>query len=623
MDYHKLAADIITNVGGQENVNSVGHCMTRLRFILKDVKKTDKDAIQNLDGVVGVVYAGGQYQVILGQNLLPVYEAIMNDFDVKAGQVINENVDEPKKEPWSWKNAGSKIIGFVSGAVMPMVPGLVAGGMLKVALLLVVTFIDANFAKSSSYLLLSVIADSPFYFMPIFVAYGAATKLGATPIYSMVAAAALLHNNFYSLVTQLAAHPNSVSASLFGINVPILSYSTSLLPALLISLVAYYTEKFLNKIVPGIFKAIFVGMGTIFVAGSLGFVILGPLGNYLGQVIASMFMFLNSTIGPFAVGLLAAALPWMVMAGMHQAITPFMPQLLTNPGYDALLRPAFTAHNMAEGGANIGVALRTKNKKFRSECWSLAVGAIVAGVTEPSIYGVNLRLKKPMYGVMAGGFAGGIVAGLLGARAYIMGYSNLLALAIFEKTALAMFAGCVTSIVVAAIVTYIVGFEDVPSEQQVLENEPVQKEYPDDAIVAVASGELENVEQVNDEVFSTRMMGDGVAFKLSGDFICSPANGEIVSLFPTGHAFGIQMNDGTELLVHIGLDTVKLNGEGFDVLAKQGEIVRAGQPIVKVDRKQIEDAGYDLTTILVITDAKNNDIKLKDQGSINVGDRLN
>lgn len=186
-----------------------------------------------------------------------------------------------------------------------------------------------------------------------------------------------------------------------------------------------------------------------------------------------------------------------------------------------------------------------------------------------------------------------------------------------------MFAGCVTSIVVAAIVTYIVGFEDIPSDQQATDNEPVQKLYPDDAIVAVASGELENIEDVNDEVFSTKMMGDGVAFKLDGDFICSPANGEIVSLFPTGHAFGIQMKDGTELLVHIGLDTVKLNGEGFDVLAKQGDEVRAGQPIVKVDREQIEKAGYDLTTILVITDSKDKEIKLTDQGSVNVGDQLN
>ena len=227
-----------------------------------------------------------------------------------------------------------------------------------------------------------------------------------------------------------------------------------MLPALLISIVAYFTEKYLNKIVPGIFKSVFVGMGTIFISGSLGFLVLGPLGNYLGQVIASIVMFLSKTVGPLALGLLAAVLPWLVMTGMHTVLSPFMPQLISNPGYDPILRPAFILHNMAEGGANIGVALKTKDKKLRSQAWSLAVGAIVAGVTEPSLYGINLKYKKPMYGVMAGGFTGGLVAGLLNVKAYVMGYSNILALPIFENTIGAMIAGIVTAILVSATVTF-------------------------------------------------------------------------------------------------------------------------------------------------------------------------
>lgn len=286
---------------------------------------------------------------------------MMNDFNITSGGSINDNLDGDltPTEPWTWKNAGSKIIGFVSSSVIPMIPGLIAGGMLKVVLLLIVTFIDSNFATSSSYLLLSAIADAPFYFMPIFVAYGAANKLGATPIYAMASAATLLHGSFIGLVT--AGDP----ITLFGRSVRLLSYGTSLLPALLIAILAYYVEKFLNKIIPNIFKGIFVGMGTIFVAGSLGFIILGPLGNMIGQGIASLFMFLEGTVGPTAVGFLAAALPWMVMAGMHTALAPFMTQLLTNPGYDAMIRPAFLLHNMAEGGAVIGVTACTKDKAKR------------------------------------------------------------------------------------------------------------------------------------------------------------------------------------------------------------------------------------------------------------------
>ncbi|MQS75261.1 glucose PTS transporter subunit IIA [Companilactobacillus halodurans] len=615
MDYKKLGADIVKNVGGVDNIDILVHCMTRLRFNLKDVSKANKEALEDLDGVLGVTYAGGQYMVILGKDLLPTYQAIIKDFDIQTGKNTDENLDnlDTKKEPLTWKNVGGKVIGFVSASVTPLLPGLIAGGMMKVALLLVVTFISPHYANTSSYLLLSAIADSPFYFMPIIVAYGAATKMGATPVYAMVATASLLHGNFTTLVTA-AKH-----ATLFGMSVKMLNYGSTLLPALLIAITAYYAEKFFNKIVPGIFRSVFVGMGTIFVSGSLGFLILGPLGNMLGQGIASGFMFLNSTVGPLAVGLLAACLPWMVMAGMHTALTPFMPQLLSNPGYDAILRPAFLLHNMAEGGANLGVAARTKNAKFRSECISLAIGCIVAGVTEPAIYGVNLKYRRPMYGVMAGGFVGGFIASLLGAKAYVMGYSNVLALPIFQKTIMAMVFGIIAAIATSAVVTFILGIKEEPSKNV---TKPVQETYPDDAIVSVSDGTLMNIENVNDEAFSSKALGDGIAIKLNNDFVCSPANGTLETMFPTGHAFGVLTNEGVEMLVHIGLDTVKAKGDGFDVLVKQGEKVRAGQPIVRVDRAKLKKQGYDLTTMLVITNDNNQEIDLKQSGDVKVGTAL-
>lgn len=612
MDYNKLAQGIVLNVGGAANVEILSHCMTRLRFSLKDATKADKKALEALDGVIGVVYAGGQYMVILGENLLPVYDAILHDFDIKTGGVINENLDGDlkQKEPLTWGNALNKTIGFISSTVTPMIPGLIAGGMLKVALLLVVTFISANYVNTSSYQLISAIADAPFYFMPIFVAYGAATKLGGTQIYAMAAAASLLHGNFTALVT--AAKP----ISLFGLPVNLLSYGTTLLPAVLIAIVAYYAEKLLNKIIPNIFKAIFVGMGTIFIAGSLGFLILGPLGNYIGRGIAALFMWLDGTVGALAVGLLAAALPWMVMAGMHTAITPFMPQLISDPGYDSMLRPAFLMHNMAEGGAVLGVTARTKDKMKRSEYLSIAIGCIVAGVTEPAIYGVNLKYKKPMYAVMAGGFAGSLVASLLGVRAYVMGYSNILSLPIFKETAIAAAVGILVSIAVAAVVAFVLNIDNEDSEKT---TEPVKVEVADDAIVAVADGQLLALEAVADEVFSSKMMGDGVALSPESDFIVAPANGKLTTVFPTGHAFGLTRADGVEILVHVGINTVELKGQGFDVLAKQGDLVRAGQPIVKIDREALVRKGYDITTIMVVTDSKGKHISLRHEGKIKSG----
>lgn len=614
MDYQKLAASIIQNVGGVDNIILLTHCMTRLRFNLKDDNLVNKVALEDLKGVVGVISAGGQYMVILGKNLLPVYESITKNFAVKTGAPVAENLDNTTKEPLTWKNVGNKIVGFVSAAVTPVVPGLVAGGMLKVVILLIVTFIDPAFNKTTSYQLISAIADAPFYFMPVLVAYGAANKLGATPVYAMVATAALLHHNFIDLVV------SGKPITLMGIGVRPLSYGTSLLPALLIAIVAYYSEKFLNRIVPGIFKSIFVGMGTIFIAGSLGYLILGPIGNMLGQIIANIFMFLNTYVGPLAVGLLAAALPWLVMTGMHTALSPFMLQLLDKPGYDPILRSAFLMHNMAEGGANIGVALRTKDKEFKSECWSLAVGCIVAGVTEPAIYGVNLKLKKPMYGVMAGGFAGGMVASLLGAKAYIMGYSNILALPIFGKTVSAIVVAIIIAIVVAAAVTYFVYQEGT----QTASSKPKSAiKASDQDIVAIADAQLLPITTTKDPAFADKTLGDGVAFELHNDLVCAPANGLLASLYPTGHAFGLITASEVEILVHIGIDTVKAQGEGFELLAKQDQEVKAGQPIVKVDRQKLKQAGYDLTTVLVIIDAKDQQIKLLDHGNVKMGAKLN
>lgn len=449
LDYKQIAADIVRLVGGPENVSSMSHCMTRLRFVLKDESKADTAAIKNLGGVLGVVSSGGQYMVIMGQNLMPVYEAIQKDFTLTAGQNSTENLDAPaEKKPLTVSSALAAALAFVSGAVTPMVPGLVAGGMLKVFLLLA-TLVWADFSGSTTYTILSGVADAPFFFMPIMVAYGAATKLGGTPIYAMIGAASLLHGNYTTLVA------SGEPLSLFGLPVRAMSYSNSLLPALLIALAAYLLEKFFNKIVPGIFKSLLVGLCTVTISMTLGFVVLGPIGNYLGTGLANIFVFLGDTIGPITIGVLAACLPWLVMTGMHTPVSTFLSLTLVDPGYDSIFRPAFLLHNMCEGGACLGMALRYKTAEKRSEALGLAFGCIVAGVTEPAIYGINLPNKTPMIGVMAGGAVGGIVAGLLGARAYIMGYSTILALPIFQDTILQMLAAIVAGILVAAAVTFI------------------------------------------------------------------------------------------------------------------------------------------------------------------------
>lgn len=454
IDENECAKEILKYVGGIENVQSITHCMTRLRFILTDDTKVDMDAVKNVQGVLGCVVAGGQTQVILGKNVLAVFSETqkLGGFSDKTKEdSASDKVSQT--ESLTLKKTMTIVLNYVSSSMTPMVSGLVAGGMLKV-LLLLITMVNGEFAETQTYILLSGLANVPFYFMPIFVAYGASLKLHSTPIYAMICSATLLCPEFLNLVNVGEA------IYLFGLPVKGVSYSSSLVPALLIAVTASYTEKWFNKFVPGIFKSIFVGMGTVVVTMTLGFVILGPLGSYAGSYLATLFIWLGSTIAPVAVGLLAACLPWMVMCGMHGAIAPFMAQAIADPGYDPVIRPAFILHNIAEGGACIGVALRSKDAAYRSEVLALAFGCIMAGVTEPALYGVNLKLKKPMYGVMAGGAAGGIVAGILGARAYVMGYSTVMALPIFQNTIIAMAAGIIVCILVSAAVAFVLGYDE-------------------------------------------------------------------------------------------------------------------------------------------------------------------
>lgn len=449
MEYANTAEHIIACCGGVINISSVTHCATRLRFFIIDKQQVRTEEIKKIKGVLGTVYSGDELQIVLGKNLIPVYDEAVKIFNGGSRQTVHEKTAAEH----TIKGLGQRLIGFVSAAVTPMIPGLVAGGMLKTFLLLI-TLAYAPFGETQAYTLLSYVADVPFYFMPIFVAYGAAKKLGGTPIFAMVAVAGLVYPNFLTLINGDAA------VSIFSITVTPVKYSSTLLPALLISACAYYCEKLLAKILPGIIRPILLGVGTIAITYVLGITVLGPLGYIAGTYVASVFLWAAEHLGPVAVGLLAGCMPFLVMTGMHHAVTPFMVQAISDPGYDPMFRPAYLLHNMAEGGACLGVALRAKKKSLKAECFSLAFGCIVAGVTEPAIYGVNLPLKKPMIGVVAGAASGGFVAGLLGATAYVYGYSTILAIPIFQQTIMAIVIAIVVAIAVAAAVTFLLGFNE-------------------------------------------------------------------------------------------------------------------------------------------------------------------
>ena len=334
-----------------------------------------------------------------------------------------------------------------------MVPALIGGGMIKVFLLLI-SKVYAPFADSSTYTLLSIVGNAVFYFMPILVAYGAAKKLGATPTYSMVVAGALVAPEWTAIVS--AGDP----VTMFGINVALKGYGSSLLPALLLAIVAYYVEKFLNKVIPGVFKPIFVGTLTMAATYAVSILALAPLGQLAGTYVTAAILWLYNIAGPITVALFTALFPYMVMTGMHMTLGAPMIQLLSENGFDPLFRPGMLLSNMAEGGASLGIAIKAKDKAIKSEALSVAVGCIFASVTEPAIYGFNLPLKKPMWAVSLGGAIGGVVAALLGAHNYEYGSSSLFALPIFEDTIVAMVIAIIVTIVASCVLTILFGFDE-------------------------------------------------------------------------------------------------------------------------------------------------------------------
>lgn len=459
MNYYEIASNILENVGGIENVNTITRCSTRLRLFVNNTNQINIDKVKEIKPVLGAILVGNELQIILAHNLIPIFNEtveIEKKYQTEGKQSVGNSPkidgDEDVK-----KSRLSKVfntsISFISASVTPMIPGLVAGGMIKV-LLVFVTLINPSYENANMYILLNMLADFTFYFMPVFVAYGAAKKLNATPIYAMIVAAGLVAPQFIEFVKV------DEMIKLGPIAVPYIKYGSTLVPAILIGLTASYLEKGLDRIIPKLLKPILVGSLTILITWILAITILGPLGDYIGMYVVDIFLWAQTHLGPFSVALLAASMPFLVMTGMHHAVTPFMVQSFANPGYDAFFRPAYLLHNMSEGGACLGVAFKTKDKALRSECFALAFSCIFAGVTEPAIYGINLRLKKPIIAVVIGSASGGFVSGLLGATAFEYGYSSLLAAPIFKETMGAILIAILVSITVTAVVTYIMGFDE-------------------------------------------------------------------------------------------------------------------------------------------------------------------
>lgn len=600
MDYKALAKTILNDIGGEENVVSFTHCATRLRFNLKDDSKVNKKHLDETRGVMGVVNKGGQFQVVIGSDVPNVYRELnmMGNFGGAAGEK-NEHDD---------RNVLSKILDTIAGIFTPIIPAITGAGILKAFMALLIAFgwIDKT---SQTYSVLAVFSDAAFYFLPFLIAYSAARKLNCNVVMAMSIAGILLHPDFVSLINKVKE--TGVPLKFIGIPVTPATYSSSVIPIILAIWLMSYIEPIADKISPKPVKFFTKPLITLVVTGAISITVLGPLGTIIGNGIAAGISFLNSYASWLVPLIIGAVSPILVVTGTHYGLIPIGINNIATAGFDTIVGPGMLGSNIAQGGAAFAVALRTKNKIMRQEAYSSGITA-VCGITEPALYGVNLKLKKPLIAVIIGGAASGLYLGITGVGRYTSGSPGLLALPGYIGTEgftniTNAVIGSAIALVVSFVATLILGFDD-PKESElaaeITNGAADQSTVKDEVLCAPVKGKVIPIEDVSDPTFAEKILGDGAAIVPETGLIVSPANAKIDTVFETNHAISLITDGGAELLIHIGIDTVKLQGRHFKPMVRNGDKVETGQPLIEFDIDKIKEEGYDTTTSIVITNYK-------------------
>lgn len=610
MKQFKLSESILELVGGKNNIRNVTHCMTRLRISVDDKKKVDINALDALDGVMGVVEKGGQIQIIIGNEIKAVY----NNFV----EMIEESVISNKQV--ATNSSTSKLASFMSGIAEifnPIVPVLAGAGMIK-ALLVVLKLTGLLPDTSETYLVINTLSDAVFTFLPCLLAFSCAKKFKTNPYLAFTLAATMLHPSFSGL------RANGVtSLNFLGIPLSLVNYSSSVIPIIFGVLLMSYVERVIDKVIPSFLKIVLVPALTLLITTPIVLLTVGPFAQYLGNLIAEGVTVLFDKGGIFAGLLYGGIYSTMVVTGLHHGMVPVLIQGITVKGYNTI-SPASGSANMAQAGAAFAVWLKSKNSKTKTVAAGASVSALL-GVTEPAIYGVNLRLRKPFISAAIGGAAGGAFAAAFGARAYSMGGPSFATLPMFigddgGKWVYVLIAFMI-AFIVAAIVAYVIGFEEVPLEEEPVKEVTNKIKETFIAIDSPADGEFIPLVDVDDPTFSNGLVGNGFAVKPIENTIYAPVDGQIVTIFQTGHALGIRTKEGVEVLIHVGIDTVKLNGKYFLLQVKQGQKIKRGQPLVIFDREKIMMSGYAVDIIVVVTNKEEfSNFEIIDRLNVSHGD---
>lgn len=615
MENQKLAEEILASVGGERNVNSLVHCATRLRFKLKRRDVVDKEKIADLPGVVKVMESGGQFQIVIGNTVSDVYQAFNSishlvDDDQSVAEAVDEN-----------ETVFGKFVDLVSGLFTPLLGAMAGAGILK-GLLSIAVQLKWVVPNTSTHTILNAIADSLFYFLPIMLAITAARKFKANTFVAVTIAGTLVYPSIISL-----ANPG-VHADLFGIPLVMVKYTSTVIPIILAVYVASVIEKYLNKHLHESIKNFVTPMAVLITVVPLTLMVFGPFGVYVGNGLATVLTSIFKFSPILAGAAMATAWQILVIFGLHWGIVPVMINNLATTGRDPL-KPSTAISVFAQAGATLGVMLKTKNKKFKALSASAAISALF-GITEPAVYGVTLRLKRPFAIAVVSAALGGGIAGFSGSAGYASGPSSILMIPAFYSPTGSGFIGFLIAVIVAfstaLILTYLIGFEDLPvkaEQSSSAERVETSDQLKSATILSPVTGMIVPLAEINDKAFSSGTLGKGVAILPSKGEVLSPVNGAVTMVFSTGHAIGLTADDGTEILIHIGLDTVKLNGQYFEMAVVQGQKVKLGELLVKFDLEAIKAEAYDITTPIIFTSlASHEDMIENDQTQVSSGDRL-
>lgn len=631
-NYTDLAKDIVAHVGGKDNIVNVRHCVTRLRFVLKDENKADTEYLKSRDGIVTVVKAGGQYQVVIGNHVPDVYSAVLEQGVSGVGSIEANEVDDVPKG-----NLFDRFVDLVSGIFQPFLGPLAAAGIIKGIVAILASGLGLNASNSALYVILNAAGDGFFQFLPILIAITSARKFKVNEFTAIAIAGALVYPDLATTVTGLSkagfAHVLGIPFSL-----PTGGYLSTVMPSILAIWVASLIEKYIKKITPDVVKLFIVPFVTILITVPLTFLLVGPIANMVADGLSAIFKVIMD-FSPLLYGLvLGVAWQVMVMFGLHWAVVPLAILEIGTKGHSAILTPALLP-NFTQTGVLLAILMKSKEDKVKSISMPALISSIF-GVTEPAIYGVTLPMRTPF-------IISCITSGFIGAAMMhfkVTGYS-VGALGIFLYPSLVdpktgelspMFAAIVLSILAIIIAFIIQLFIPIPtlfaqpeeskgthSNSNETKEIPELKEIKQEILASPLIGHVVKLEDVPDEVFASGAMGKGIAINPTDGIVVSPANAEVTLLFPTKHAIGLKTENGAEILIHIGMDTVSLAGKGFTSFVEVGQKVSAGEKLIEFDVNTIKAAGLPVVTPIIVTNSADyKDILTTQETVVNIGDYL-